>query len=346
MGSALRPNIPFAGLKMVYHLFFIYKRGGKMSNFNQPLSTEQQIEKMKKYVTFTKKVKMRKMIAYTGYFRTSRYGKYVISYSNKLKKKPDQELLFAVYNFDTDLRKLLFQYCKRAEIQFKSHLVNSVSIKEGDSVFYLNEATYTPTKGERDKISKLNNKKFFEDTFYKNLTKQERLLRTKTKKYPELKDYRTGGRRARNKIPAWAAFSYFELGIINNIYGYLRLDLKKAVLVYGYSKTNYSKTDTRKMDTWLDAIRNLRNVCAHHNKLVGKTSSVVLLHNEDEENLLTSETDLFSRLYALKKVLNTSDSLELKSDLSKLIKKAKFDIHLFEILPEDWEQKFDSIKEL
>lgn len=57
------------------------------------------------------------------------------------------------------------------------------------------------------------------------------------------------------------------------------------------------------MDTWLDAIRNLRNVCSHHNKLVGKTSSIVLIDGADDINLLSSQTDLFSRIYALIKVL-------------------------------------------
>ena len=64
------------------------------------------------------------------------------------------------------------------------------------------------------------------------------------------------------------------------------------------------------MDTWLDVIRNLRNVFVHHNKLIGKTSSIVLTVAGEEKSLV-SQTDLFSRLYALKKVLNEKDGLKL-----------------------------------
>ncbi|MFR7849425.1 MAG: hypothetical protein ACLU8S_19290 [Coprococcus phoceensis] len=35
------------------------------------------------------------------------------------------------------------------------------------------------------------------------------------------------------------------------------------------------------MDTWLDAVRNLRNYCAHHSMVVGMTSSVVIPDNRD-----------------------------------------------------------------
>lgn len=98
------------------------------------------------------------------------------------------------------------------------------------------------------------------------------------------------------------------------------------------------------MDTWLDAIRNLRNICAHHNLLVGKTSSVVLFSSEDDDvTSALNNTDLFSRLYALKKVLNSDDSKLLKKDLNKIIMRSKIDIFKLNILPENWEDIYDSI---
>ncbi|WP_312700902.1 Abi family protein [Sedimentibacter sp.] len=164
-------------------------------------------------------------------------------------------------------------------------------------------------------------------------------------KYPELKEYRNGGSRSIKKIPCWAAFSYFEFGTITNIYSYLRGDLRKSVLIYGYSKNNYGKEVTKQMDTWIDAIRSLRNVCAHHNKLIGKTSSIVL-PEFGEANILVTNTDLFSRMYALKKILNENDAIQLKSEMDKLIKNTKFDVYLFDILPSDWQDRYDRINKL
>lgn len=49
------------------------------------------------------------------------------------------------------------------------------------------------------------------------------------------------------------------------------------------------------MDTWLDAVRNLRNYCAHHSMLVGTTSSVVIPDNRDSSDVLPDNTNLYSR---------------------------------------------------
>ncbi|MFD2114541.1 Abi family protein [Paenibacillus yanchengensis] len=314
-------------------------------NSDQPIDLDKQAELMKKYVVYTRKTRVQKLLVYTGYFRLSRYGKYLLSQSNIIKSKPNQELLFEAYDFDVKVRKVFFDYVKKAEIQFKSHLVNAVSLKVNDSAFYLDQQYYTPSKGDNDKIKKKANRKFFAEKFFENLKKQEEELRRNVTKFPELKDYRNGGGRSKQKIPCWAALSYFDFGTVTNIYAYLRGDLRKEVLVYGYSGKNYGKQVTKQMDTWLDATRNLRNVCSHHNKLIGKTSSIVLPESGEDEILVTN-TDLFSRIYALRKLLNEKDVKQLKVDLDKIIRKTKFDLYLFGILPSDWKERFDRINKL
>ncbi|MGL5087110.1 MAG: Abi family protein [Clostridium sp.] len=313
-----------------------------MSTYDIPLEIEEQIISMKTYVTFIQKGRMREFLLYTGYFRASRYGKYILSYRNVLHSKPNQTLLFDLYDFDLKLREVLMKYTKKAEIQFKSFLSNSISIKTNSSIFYLDKTCYTPSRSENDKNRKNYNVKFFV-TFYNIVCDNEAKLRKSVSKYPELREYRIGGIKSKYKIPSWAAFSYFEFGSITNIYSYLRGDLRKEVLNYGYSKNKYGKEVTKQMDTWLDAVRNLRNVCAHHNILVGRTSSIVLFNKEDTDILQLSNTDLFSRLYALKKVLNNKDSELLKNDLIKIIAKSKIDIYIFKILPKNWEELYNGI---
>ena len=333
------------GIKNGIPFFFFVFKGENMPNLDTPYSIEDQINLMKKYVVFSKRIKMRRLLIYSGYFRVSRYGKYLLSYTNVLKSKPEQDLLFEVYNFDIELRKLFFSYTKKAEIQFKSHLSNAVSLKTNDPIFYLKDSSYTKSRGERDRQKRNSNIRFY-SKFKKSIIDAEKNLRKNVNKFPEFQEYRRGGIRSRKKIPCWAAFSYFEFGSITNMYAYLRGDLRKDVLIYGYSQGRYGKQTTKNLDTWLDAIRNLRNVCSHHNKLVGKTSSVVLLDNSDAVNVLPNQTDLFSRIYALKKILRVEDSDELKKDLQKVIKRAKFDIYMFNILPRNWEILYDRIKYL
>ncbi|SJZ95449.1 Abortive infection bacteriophage resistance protein [Cetobacterium ceti] len=318
-----------------------------MSNKDIPFTLDNQIKTIKKYVVFRNKTKVEKLLIYTGYFRVSKYAKDLYSFLSAgiLSNKPNQNQLIAYYEFDVKLRKILFNYTKKAEIQFKTHISNSISLKLGNPIFYLDDNNYTSTKGAKDKVGRNKNKENY-SKFKKNIADFEKKLRTSIHKYPEFKEYTKQGKKKKMKIPCWAIFSYLDFGSMMHLYSYLKLDLRKEVLKYGYNKNaDYSKLTTRCVDTWLDAIRNLRNICSHHNKLILKTSSIVLEEKSDT-GILISYTDLFSRLYALKKILNQKDSLALKSDLKKLLNKTPINVYTYNILPIDWEIKYDSIRNL
>lgn len=126
----------------------------------------------------------------------------------------------------------------------------------------------------------------------------------------------------------------------------MRSDLRKEVLLYSYSRGKYGKKITMQMDTWLNGVRTLRNICAHHSRLVGMQEAIVLSDAEDDTDILLNGEDFFSRLYALKKVMNPKDSEEMKSKLKKIISRAKIDVYQLDILPVDWEDRFDRIKYL
>lgn len=329
---------------MVYPFFFFtMKEVLQMPNTEQPIDLETQVMLMKKYVNFRQRKKMREFLGYAGYFRASRYGKYLLTQVNAFGSKADSKVFFNLYNFDVQLRLLLFKYCKKAEIRFKSAIANAVSLKTGDAGFYLDKQYYTPTKSEKDKKTRNRNVSFFHIKFFAGLKNDEEKLRRDVVKHPELKEYRKGGTRQNNVLPVWAAFSYFEMGTMVLIYSYLRGDLRKEVLDYTYSQKNYKKEVTKQMDTWLDAVRNLRNYCAHHSMLVGMTSSVVIPDNRDSSDVLPDNTNLYSRLYALKKILSQEDANMLETELDRLVSRAKIDVYKMNILPSNWKDLYDRI---
>jgi hypothetical protein len=77
----------------------------------------------------------------------------------------------------------------------------------------------------------------------------------------------------------------------------------------------------------------------------GMTSSVVIRDLNDGQEVLPRDTDLFSRLYALKKILPKQDSEQMKKDLEKLIKATKFDVYQLNIRPSNWSGLFERIRE-
>ena len=314
-----------------------------MPNTELPMDLESQVVLMKKYITFRQRKKMREFLGYAGYFRASRYGKFLLTQVNAFGSKANSKVFFELYDFDVQLRLLLFKYCKKAEVRFKSAIANAVSLKTGDAGFYLDRQYYTPTKSEKDKKTRNRNITFFNTKFFANLTNDEEKLRRDVVKHPELREYRKGGTRQNNVLPVWAAFSYFEMGTMVMIYSYLRGDLRKEVLNYTYSQNNYKKEVTKQMDTWLDAVRNLRNYCAHHSMVVGMTSSVVIPDNRDSADVRPDNTNLYSRLYALKKILPQKDADMLARELEKLISKTKIDIYKMNVLPANWKELYDKI---
>lgn len=314
-----------------------------MPNTELPMDLESQVVLMKKYITFRQRKKMREFLGYAGYFRASRYGKFLLTQVNAFGSKANSKVFFELYDFDVQLRLLLFKYCKKAEVRFKSAIANAVSLKTGDAGFYLDRQYYTPTKSEKDKKTRNRNITFFNTKFFANLTNDEEKLRRDVVKHPELREYRKGGTRQNNVLPVWAAFSYFEMGTIVMIYSYLRGDLRKEVLDYTYSASNYKKEVTKQMDTWLDAVRNLRNYCAHHSMVVGMTSSVVIPDNRDSTDVLPDNTNLYSRLYALKKILLQQDADMLMNELDRLISRTKNDVYKMNILPANWKDLYDRI---
>ena len=329
---------------MVYPFFFFtMKEVLQMPNTELPIDLETQVMLMKKYVNFRQRKKMREFLGYAGYFRASRYGKYLLTQVNAFGSKADSKVFFELYDFDVQLRLLLFKYCKKAEVRFKSAIANAVSLKTGDAGFYLDRQYYTPTKSEKDKKTRNRNITFFNTKFFANLANDEEKLRRDVVKHPELREYRKGGTRQNNVLPVWAAFSYFEMGTIVMIYSYLRGDLRKEVLDYTYSASNYKKEVTKQMDTWLDAVRNLRNYCAHHSMVVGMTSSVVIPDNRDSTDVLPDNTNLYSRLYALKKILLQQDADMLMNELDRLISRTKIDVYKMNILPANWKDLYDRI---
>lgn len=314
-----------------------------MLNTELPMDLESQVVLMKKYITFRQRKKMREFLGYAGYFRASRYGKFLLTQVNAFGSKANSKVFFELYDFDVQLRLLLFKYCKKAEVRFKSAIANAVSLKTGDAGFYLDRQYYTPTKSEKDKKTRNRNITFFNTKFFANLTNDEEKLRRDVVKHPELREYRKGGTRQNNVLPVWAAFSYFEMGTIVMIYSYLRGDLRKEVVDYTYSASNYKKEVTKQMDTWLDAVRNLRNYCAHHSMVVGMTSSVVIPDNRDSTDVLPDNTNLYSRLYALKKILLQQDADMLMNELDRLISRTKIDVYKMNILPANWKDLYDRI---
>lgn len=121
-----------------------------MAQKELPITLEEQIDMMKKYVSFRQRIRMRRFLLHAGYFRASRYGKFLLSNVENVGYKSSQDALFALYQFDVDLRRILIYYCNRVEVRFKSAISNACAIKAQDGTFYMKKEYYAPSRGEKN----------------------------------------------------------------------------------------------------------------------------------------------------------------------------------------------------
>lgn len=314
-----------------------------MTGAKSVLTEKEKIELLKKCVAVKTDTRLRNRLRNVGFYRLRLYSRFLLSKSHIIKTKPSEDLLYNLYDFDEKLRLLLFVFCKKAEIRLKAGVSTVCTQAEGTPLFYTLRISYTPSKSNNDKLEKQKNIKYFE-VFLKDLLKDEKKVRTHNiSKHPEVAEMRPKDRRATDKLPADVLFSYLDFGSVVSMYSYLRGDLRKSVLKHHGTRNNYGKQTTKQFDTWLDAIRNLRNSCAHHNILIGKTSNIILPEFGEEE-LIVSQTDLFSRLYALKKVLSQKEGEALGKCVERLVLHGKVDVGLMGILPQNWKEKYDRIQ--
>lgn len=298
-----------------------------------------QIEKIKKYVIFKNEKSILPYLHNIGYYRLSRYGKNLLRATNS---KQPLYVLLDLYNFDKNLRLLLFEYCKKIEIKLKSYISNYISLEYLSADFYLNKECYTNTKGERNKFKRNKNKEKFE-RFFRDLENKENEMRKRVDLYPDFSIYGNLGERNGMKIPSWAFFNYIEFGTIVTLYSYLNLKYKKIILKNKYPLIN-STTGSNYLYSWLKRVNLIRNYCDHHNMIIYKNMFQLERDTLNEkENLLESTQDLFSSLYVLRKILTEEESIKLYKELKELIKKSKIDVMKYKVLPEDWKEKYFKI---
>lgn len=303
-----------------------------------------QLEKIQKYIEIKPEdnKNLNQLLVDIGYYRLSRYGKILLSIHNA--KQPSY-LLLRLYNFDKELRVLLFRYCKICELQIKSYISNYVSLETSDSEFYLNDVYYTKSKGEKDKKRKKNNIDKFSG-FIKSIKDKESFCRKVTNLYPEFSAYTLSGFKSGKKIPSWAIFSQFEFGTIIVLFSYLNLKYKKKILRNKYPSLA-SANGAVLFYNWLKRLNQVRNCCAHHNILIHKNFPQINRDVFNEEiNLLNNTQDLFSILYVLKKVLPLKDTERLYEELKKLIIINEIDVEKYRILPQNWEELYFKVKNL
>jgi len=234
-----------------------------------------------------------KYLSNISYYRLGEYWYVMQSDKENHVFKPNSKFndVIALYNFDADLRMLLFEVIEKIEISLRTKLIYHLS-HEINPWWFQNFELFTDSMALVKTLSNI----------------EEELSRSKDK---TIKNHFKKHKDDKRFPPAWKALEQTSFGALSKLYGNLKHTLKsKDTIAQEFGAVNHTY-----LPSWLQSIAQIRNYCAHHSRLWNKNlpGTVKLLSKppnlwiNDIENVPKQHE--FSKLYVhlclMKYLLNT-----------------------------------------
>lgn len=293
-----------------------------MRELKTPLNFSDQIERLIKYhnLTIDDPEKAISILMKVNYYRLSGYG-------IGLKKKDDKEKyrdglkledLYSLYIFDIKLRNVIFHAIEHIEIKLRCELSYLLAIKYG-AAGYLDFNNFECGKEKHDA---------FINKFYEEVNRQRNIPFVKH----HIHNYD-------NRFPIWVAVELLSFGSLSKLYSYLKKEDKKII-------SKKYNTDPVYLNSWIQCLVEIRNICAHFNRLYNLPfKQMPSLYKENQIYLNKKGVHkLFPVILVMRRILNSNDVWEdLFDKLKQTIDEHKDVVNLsFMDFPSDWEEVLSS----
>ena len=212
------------------------------------------------------------------------------------------EEIYAMFNFDRQIRNILFKNILIVENNAKSIFSYVLSSKYGyKEKSYLNPKNFSQSK---DKIRQVNDL----------LKKMKRQIRINGGQHTATMHYMNNY----GFVPLWIVVKVLSFGIIGEFYTILKYEDQQEI-------ADIYQINVEDLLIYLPILANYRNVCAHEDILYNHRSQRVIPNNKYHELLniptmdneyIYGKNDLFSLLIILKRMLRKDDFTLLMNEIS------------------------------
>ncbi len=251
-------------------------------------------------ITYTKEVLLRE-----NYFFLMGYRHLFMKEdgSRKFIRGTNFRELYAMFNFDRQLRNILFKNILIVENNLKSILSYTMSKNHGfKEQNYLNSQNFTqdPTK-----IKQINDL----------IRKMKRQINVNGKQHSATSHYIKNY----GYIPLWIVVKVLSFGIVGELYSILqREDQEEIAKVFNVSVENLAN--------YLPILANYRNLCAHEdicynnrtNKVIEETKfhDILNIPRNEEDEYIYGLNDLFAIVIIMKRILKEDDFVLMMNEIS------------------------------
>lgn len=184
-------------------------------------------------------------LSHISYYRLGEY--WYVMQADKVSHdfKPNSKFsdVIALYNFDRELRLLLFDVIEKLEISLRTKMIYHLS-HEFDPWWFQDFDLFHDSRALVKTLSNLEE----EISRSKDIT-----IKAHFKKHKD--DLRFP--------PAWKSLEQTSFGALSKLYGNLKSNVKsKDIIAKEYGAVNHTY-----LPSWLQSISQIRNYCAHHSRL-------------------------------------------------------------------------------
>lgn len=243
--------------------------------------------------------------------------------------------IYALYEFDHNLRSLFLQYIFAIEIHIKSLMSYAFCTQYGEEqLAYLNTTNYDYTPGNQDDINEMVSK-------FKKIIQNSNSLK---------QSYIVHHRDTYGNVPLWVLLKALTMGSASKMYSYFKQPVKQRV------SKEFQGINENELVRMVDLLSRFRNVCAHNERLYDyKYRKHDITDTEIHKRLKISKTknrycsgknDLFAVVIVFKLLLKDDQfeefKKEFKGDIDRLFSKTRQiqNQQLFKQmgLPPNWEE--------
>lgn len=254
----------------------------------------------------------KEFLTYVTYYRFSGYT-LSLRTNDIFHEGSTFRLAYQIYEFDQKLRYLLLSIIETIEIAFRTHIVNHMALKYG-ALSYLDNSYFKHCGYHKEFLEE------FQKQIDKNKDK-ELFIKHHIEEYD-------------SKFPIWVAVEIFSLGILSRFFKNMKREDQKAISLKYYNSPPYY------IESWLHALVNLRNTCAHYGRLYNKNFTITPKLDKEGKQLRIKHNKLFAYIFILKRLIKNKNKWRIfLTNLQAIIDEYKEDIDISLIgFPDNWHE--------
>lgn len=254
----------------------------------------------------------RETLKYINYYRLSNYFEPFCVSKHQYEEGTTFEKILRIYEMDRKMRSILIAALEEIEITLRAAISNYHALKYG-ALGYLNPSSFDRVHNHQTFIARINH------------------LIEANEDREFVKHY---NRQHDGKFPLWVVMELFSFGTLAFFFKDMQNVDKKALA------GDFFGCSSSEMDNWIFCLNELRNYCAHYNRLYGNHFPVMPRTPRDFEPEL--QNDVFGYIIVMKQLYHSKSNWNerIVKPLSRLLRKNSDIARLSDLgFPDGWETK-------